>query len=156
MIYCIIATQIKSGARNNGKSDTDTTQVSIASNAPFAPTKPYGPTSGAAGKEFTYTTKTVDPNNDKVYYKWSFGEEETEWIGPFNSGETVEITHIFEEQGSHIIKVKAKDINGEESDWSEPLSVSMPKNKEFRPIIELIQQIIEKLIDRFPIFDYFF
>ena len=29
----------------------------------------------------------------------------------------------------HLIQVKAKDVYGAESEWSDPLPVSMPKNK---------------------------
>ncbi|MCD6108537.1 MAG: hypothetical protein J7J89_03585, partial [Thermoplasmata archaeon] len=48
------------------------------------------------------------------------------WLGPYNSGETVEASHSWSEKGEYSIKVKAKDINGLESEWSDPLVISMP------------------------------
>ena len=48
---------------------------------------------------------------------------------PFNSGETCEANHIWQEKGNYQIRVKAMDINDYESDWSDSLPISMPKNK---------------------------
>ena len=97
---------------------------------PEEPVTPDGPASGEAGVEYTYTTSTVDPDGDQVYYLWHWGDEISNWMGPFDSGETIEVSHIWDEKGTYNIRVKAKDIYGAESDWSDPLSVSIPKNKE--------------------------
>jgi len=60
----------------------------------------------------------------EVYYFFDFGDEfDTNWIGPFPSGEfeTVEINHRYDEKGYYTVRAKAKDsVNGEESAWSEP------------------------------------
>jgi|GEM_PF-6807120 len=45
-----------------------------------------------------------------------------------------------------IMLVKAKDVHGEESPWSDPLAISMPKNKAINPFLE-------RLIERFPILE---
>ena len=39
------------------------------------------------------------------------------------------MSHIWDNTGNYEIKVKAKDENGAESEWSDPLEVAMPKNK---------------------------
>ena len=65
------------------------------------------------------------------------------WIGPFESCEIVNASHIWNTKGVYSIKVKAKDVNGAESDWSDPLAVSMPKNKLFG----IFAPLFEKLVD---------
>lgn len=47
------------------------------------------------------------------------------WIGPYNSGVAGEASHIWIDPGKYDIKVKAKDVNGSESDWSIPLTVTI-------------------------------
>jgi hypothetical protein len=97
---------------------------------PNKPNKPSGETSGKTGIEYTYATSTTDPDGDQVYYMWSWGDgTNSGWLGPYNSGETAEATHVWDEEGEYKIKVRAKDIHGEVSSWSDSLSISMPKSK---------------------------
>ncbi len=49
-------------------------------------------------------------------------------------------------KGTYQIKVKARDIPSfEESEWSEPLPVSMPKNKPYtdRPFLQFLQNFLQ-------------
>ena len=97
--------------------------------APGKPEKPTGQTLGKAGKSYSYSTVAIDPEGDKLYYLWDWGDETgSEWDGPYNSGETYEVSHIWEKSGGFDIKVKAKDEHGAESEWSDSLSIAMPKN----------------------------
>ena len=99
-------------------------------NPPNKPSKPSGPTSGKAGTSYTYSTSTTDPDGDQVYYWFDWGDgTNSGWLGPYNSGQTVSASHTWSERGSYEIKVKAKDTNGAESEWSDPLPITMPKNK---------------------------
>jgi PKD domain len=111
--------------------------------------KPSGPLSGKAGKEHTYSTSTTDPDGDQVWYKWDWGDEVSNWDGPYDSGDTVTASHIWDEKGDYSIKVKAKDVHGEESPWSDPLPITMPKNKVFNPFLLFLERIME----RFPILE---
>ena len=97
---------------------------------PEKPSKPVGPTSGTPGEEYTYSTSTTDGEGEQIlfWFDWDDGTN-TGWIGPFNSGETCEANHIWQEKGNYQIRVKAMDINDYESDWSDSLPISMPKNK---------------------------
>jgi len=52
-----------------------------------------------------------------------------EWLGLYDSGEEIILSHTWAEQGNYIIKAKAKDTNDIESEWSDPLPIKMPKNK---------------------------
>ena len=70
---------------------------------------------------------------------WDDGEK-TEWLGPYNSGETCEADHKWSIEGSFEIKSIAKDENGVIGDWSDPLIVSMPRAKTIhRPFLQFLQ-----------------
>ena len=114
----------------------------VTNQAPLKPSTPSGPSSGKAGDSYQYSTSTTDPDGDQVYYQWDWGHETSPWDGPYNSGDTVYVSHIFPSQGTYPVKVKAKDTNNQESVFSDPLSVKMPKSKIFinRPFLNYLQQ----------------
>jgi len=92
-------------------------------------------------------TTTNDQDGDQIWFKWDWGDgNQSEWIGPYNTGDTCEATHTWDEKDDYEIKVKAKDEHGKESEWSDPLAISMPKNKAINPFLE-------RLIERFPILE---
>ena len=113
---------------------------------PDKPLTPSGPSNGKIRQEYTYTTSTTDPDGDQVYYMWDWGDGTiSDWIGPYDSGEECMALHIWNNRGSHSIKVKAKDENGGHSPWSDSLSVSIPKNKQLfnRPILRFFSQLLD-------------
>ncbi len=96
-----------------------------------APSDPnvFGPSSGKAGEEHTYSVCSSDLNEDELFYFIDWGDGETElWSGPFGSSEEQSFGHMWDEQGEYTICVRAKDDSGLMSDWT-TLEVSMPKNK---------------------------
>jgi len=98
---------------------------------PSKPERPSGPTSGRSGIEYTFETVSTDPNSEQLYYIWSWGNENySDWLGPYNSGDECSTSKTWSEKGTYEIKVKAKNANGAESKWSEPLVMSMPKSNE--------------------------
>ena len=101
----------------------------IISNPPDKPTI-NGPTSGNIGDIYTYFATTTDPDGEQVYYMFDWGDGlNTSWRGPYSSGETGQAKHAWTEKGSYSISVKAKDVNGAESEWSDPLEVTIPRDK---------------------------
>jgi len=58
------------------------------------------------------------------------------------------------EEGTYQIKVMAKDEHNAKSKWSYPLFISMPKNQEI--FKSIIIDIIEKMLERFPILEQIF
>jgi len=55
------------------------------------------------------------------------------------------VSHTWEKRGSYEIKVKAKDVNGAESQWSDPLSVTMPRSKvSNKNLIDVLTSIINQ------------
>jgi len=114
------------------------------SNPPDKPLTPSGVSTGKPGEEYIFITNSTDPENDKIFYLFDWDDENfSDWLGPYNSGEICETSHIWDEEGSYSIKVKAKDENGIESPWSDPLSITMPKNTEL--LNNLIFKFIEKI-----------
>jgi agmatine/peptidylarginine deiminase len=108
-----------------------------SNNAPDKPSTPKGPSSGVPGTFYIYSTDTNDPEEDQVLYMWDWDDGTySDWIGPFDSGSPANASHSWNEKGTYEIKVKAKDIYGEETDWSDPMEVQMP-------IIFTIFEIIE-------------
>ncbi|MCK5031350.1 MAG: PKD domain-containing protein, partial [Thermoplasmatales archaeon] len=101
---------------------------------PNKPETPDGPTSGKTGTSYSYSSSTTDPDGDQVWYKWDWGDEVSNWDGPYNSGDLVTQSHIWSNQGTYAVKVKAKDTSDVESVWSDPLPISMPKNKQYMPL----------------------
>jgi len=94
--------------------------------APYPPSTPSGPTYGIIEVLYTYTTNTTDPNGDQIYYLIDWGDgTDTGWIGPYDSGDTVNSTHKWISPGNYEILVKAKDIYDHESAWSDPLIVNI-------------------------------
>lgn len=85
------------------------------------PEKPFisGPSSGIPGEESEFIIKTDDPDYDKVYFmiNWSDGYDET-LIGPYDSSEDAQIGHTWTKNGIYLIKVKAIDTYGKESEWA--------------------------------------
>jgi hypothetical protein len=100
------------------------------------PEKPSIPTYTNLGKKPTadisveLCSETIDKDGDNVFYWWDFGDgTNSGWLGPYISGEEHCTTHDFE-QGTYTVKVKAKDVHGAESVWSDPLEVKVKaKNK---------------------------
>ncbi|GAG75130.1 unnamed protein product, partial [marine sediment metagenome] len=91
------------------------------------PILPYinGQISGEAGAEYFYEFYSRDENNLDLYYYIDWGDGTYDkWIGPFNSCESIEIGHSWDEIGKYTISVKVKNINGLQSDWS-TLKVNM-------------------------------
>ena len=114
------------------------------------PMKPeiFGPDSVLIDKINTYQANTTDPDGDMLFFLFSWGDDTfSEWIGPVESGETVKDRHIWTEKGDYEIKVKAKDDRGVQSEWSEPIPISVPKNKV--SLFNLLAEIIEEISPRF-------
>ena len=95
------------------------------------PNKPTitGESSIKSNTEYTYTFISTDSEEDEISYYIDWGDNtSTGWTRTLPSGEYYNSSHIWIEKGSYIIKAKAKDIYGAESDWA-TLKVTMPKIK---------------------------
>ena len=129
---------------------------------PGVPTPPAGSSRGKPGVPYTFTTTSQDFDNDKIQYGWDWNGdfEVDQWTGFFDSGETCEVSHIWNESGSFTIRVVAMDekgfMNGYHVDeigdlsfWSDSLPVTMPYS--YNPILQFFEWLFERFPNAFPI-----
>jgi hypothetical protein len=88
-------------------------------NPPNLPNTPSGPSSGKISISYSFSTSTTDPDGDNIAYKFDWGDGNiSNWTSYVSSGNIVNQLHSYSTKGTYYIKVKAKDINGAESLWS--------------------------------------
>ena len=69
-----------------------------------------GPESGEPDVEYDFTFVTNDPEDDEIYLHIMWGDgTETKWLGPYDSGEEVVVSHEYNEEGEFEIKAESKD-----------------------------------------------
>jgi len=145
-IVKVIAEDNVGGLSDFSSALTVTIVVNIPPNSPNM----IGPANGKVGEECEYRIITTDPNEDDVSYYVEWGDESIEdWSEPYKSDENFTVGHIWNEKGNYTIRVKAKDIHGEESDWS-TFEVSMPKNKQ-NTIMFFLKCFLDQHSEIFPI-----
>lgn len=80
------------------------------------------------GVEFTFEYTYTDPEEDVWFFQIDWGDgSNSEWQGPFNSGETICNIHYWENPGNYEIKFRLKDKFGYESEWSDPIPITVIK-----------------------------
>ena len=121
-------------------------------NTSLPPTPPAitGPAKGKAGIEIEYNFTTTDPDGNEVSYFIDWGDGATSsWVGPYPSGDLIPISHTWSKKGTYMIKAKAKDVYGNESDWG-TLSVTMPFSYNI-PFMNFWMKLFERFPNIFPI-----
>jgi hypothetical protein len=100
------------------------------SNPPSAPSAPVGPNKGTYNKMYSFSSSATEPDGESIFYIFDWGDgNKSNWLGPYSSGQTVTESHSWENLGDYEIRVKAKDINGAQSQWSNPLNISIVENQ---------------------------
>jgi hypothetical protein len=124
-----VKTEDQFGAQSNW---SNAHTIQIVNHAPNRPEEPVGPTLVRYGTTASYTSRTIDSDGDSLYYQWKWGDKTDEWIGPYNSGDTVSTTHtwslnILDGQGTktYIVQIRARDTYGYVSEWSPGLNVTV-------------------------------
>jgi parallel beta-helix repeat protein len=104
-----------------------------------------GTENGKIKTQYNYTFNSIDPNGDYMYYFIDWGDKtNSSWIGPYQTGKIIIKSHNWSKKGIYMIKAKAKDIYGNESDWG-TLSVTMPFVYDFSHL-----RFLDWLFERFP------
>ena len=112
------------------------------STPPTKPSKPEGPTSGKKKEIYDYTSTSTDINGDEIFYLFDWGDDTYTWVGPYESGEEATASKVWNGKGDFQVRVKAKDDHGKMSPWSDPLEISMQKNRDI-PLVSLIERFFE-------------
>jgi hypothetical protein len=102
-------------------------ELYITNAPPETPSAPSGPSEGVVTLDYDFTASTTDPDDDMVAYGWDYDGDFVvdEWTDFFDSGATCEVTYSWDDPGTYNIRVKAKDVNDLESDWSAPHQITI-------------------------------
>jgi len=126
-------------------------EVFMDNTAPEIPAAPDGPKSGRKNAQLSYSASTTDPEGHRIYYKFDWGDgSDSGWLGPENSGDIITASNSWRNKGDYNIKVKAKDEYGGETEWSDPLSISIPRYRLSRIMT------FYKLLDKYPFIEKIF
>jgi hypothetical protein len=98
---------------------------SNANRPPNTPIIPSGPSSGAPGTSYSYSTSATEPDGDQVKYTFDWGDGTTLITGLVNTGTSASASHSWVTAGTYQVKTMATDNKGASSGWSNPLSVSI-------------------------------
>ena len=144
--YWRIEAQDNYGNSSNGPVWTFRTEIYI-NDPPNRPDAPDGPSFGKYLNSHTFTTSTTDPNGDQIFYRFDWDDgRNSGWIGPYESGRIAASSHAWLIQGSYAIRVQARDEHFALSEWSDPYSINMPKNKLLsrHPLFLLLFRFLEQ------------
>jgi hypothetical protein len=94
-------------------------------NPPYAPLKPFGPTTFGTGEKYYFSSSAFDPDvNDTIRLQFNWGDGTvSEWTNLLPSNVTVSFAHSWQNASSYNITVIAQDKQGLNSSWSEPITV---------------------------------
>jgi hypothetical protein len=103
---------------------------------------------GIINENYTFYASSTDSEDDKIsyFFDWDDGTNSS-WTRYDLSGNIINVTHNWTNEGTYNVKVRAKDEHGYESDWA-ILEVSMPKTKAVA-----ITLFLEIFFQRFPFFE---
>ncbi|MEA2054389.1 MAG: hypothetical protein U9O96_04650 [Candidatus Thermoplasmatota archaeon] len=136
----------------------DETLRIVDNHPPEKPQRPIGRSEGRINWLYVYSTSSSDLDGENLSYWFDWGGgTDSGWLGPYPSGETIRYYNWWIKDGNYNIRVKAKDEYGAESEWSDPLSVSMPKSYE-NTFAVLLEKIFGRNIfsGRYSIFNLLF
>jgi PKD repeat protein len=89
--------------------------------APFAPSL-WGPGLGEINKSYSYYACTNDSNDDQILFRFDWDDGNiSSWLHLYGSNETANASHVWSNQGGYLVKVMAKDVFDNESNWSSPM-----------------------------------
>ncbi len=113
----------------HNNNDFEIIEVSISlSSPPGTPSFTDVPSEGVVGEHIAFHAVTTDPDGDRVAYWFDWGDgSNSGWVDNagnyYESGSEGGCTHIWDSADTYDVKVKAKDINGVESGFSDPTSI---------------------------------
>jgi hypothetical protein len=120
----------------------------------YAPIKPSisGPTRGLPGEKYSFTFNVTDPEGEdyQLYVDWGDGTN-SNWLGPYNSGEELTLEHTWSTTKIYTIKAKAKDVNEDESEFSNH-NINIPRSRQINNPVLI--RLLERFSNFFPIISH--
>jgi hypothetical protein len=92
---------------------------------PNTPSTPQGPSRGAIGGSYYFSSSATDPDNDQIRFGWDWDGDGTvdEWSPYLLSGSTDSRAHSWSSAGTYQVKVCVQDTNGATSAFSPSASI---------------------------------
>lgn len=95
----------------------------VASNNPYIPIVPTGPSTGQINVNYEFTYSTTDVGS---FWKFDWGDGEfSDWIEVGESDTHISQTHKWETYGIYEVRIKHNSTFLGESSWSDPLFVTI-------------------------------
>lgn len=126
-----------------------------------APDEPviHGPDMVKKEEETDFKFTILDPQHHKVYLQVDWGPDNTSWLGPFESGEHISLSHQWQNlDDSECVEIsaRAKDEYGFESQWTTK-EITLKKDTLFEIILQFLETLLQRwncpLLER--ILDFF-
>ena len=126
---------------------TDPLIINISEN--YGPSIPIisGPLVGKPGRKYQWTFYSTDPEGDNISYYVDWGDYcgDSDWYGPFLSGEEIMINKTYNYMGTFTIGSFAADEHFKESDWAS-YKIKMSRHKTlYSPFLQFLNIIFRKL-----------
>ena len=94
--------------------------------APDVPAVPSGPSSGAVGVEYTFSSSAADPDGDSVAIRFDWGDGDTsDWSRWVRPGDTATSSHSWSSIGTFSVRAQTKDTGRNTSAWSSGYSFAV-------------------------------
>lgn len=122
----VMATDIKGAASNWSRASS--INISRPTSPPETPTVPSGPVSGYTQSNYSYTTSSLDPDEDDVRFTFQWGDTERCETIYVPSGTKASASHSWALPGDYSVQAMATDSQGISSGWTEPLIVRIESN----------------------------
>ena len=135
---------------SNTSNDISWTQVQ-ATNEP--PEKPIidGVKIGEPHFNYDYTFVSTDPEENTIFYYVDWDDNTNSgWLGPYDSGHQITLTHSWNEAKVYHIHAKTKDIFNAESKWS-TFGVIIPRNR-----ASYFGSLFLRILEKFPLLQRLF
>lgn len=130
------------------------TTSEAVNNPPYTPTI-TGPAQGKIETDYTFNFTSIDPDANQIFFYVDWGDNtSTDWLGPYDSGYKLTLTHQWSEKGTYPIRAKVKDTHGLESDWR-TFQILMPKNIGINTY-PFLHWLLERFPHAFPLLRQFF
>jgi len=101
--------------------------VTLSYSVNITPDTPIGPEVGDVGEQLSFSAITGDPHDQKIYYQWDWDDgTQSDWLGPYDSEEMITTEKTYTEEGIYLVRVRAKNEDGHESEWSNALVLGIP------------------------------
>ena len=101
--------------------------VSVPANqVPTVATAPSGVDHGLPGTTYEFEVTGSDPESHNLEYRFDWGDSQvSDWVGPYASGDACKLTHTWTDEGIYQVRVQARDVWNETSEWSPVHQISI-------------------------------